>query len=54
MLLIRIRDAKDNAAWEQFIETYTPLIHRYCLNCCLEKADAANNDKRQVEPWPDI
>ena len=40
-LLIRLRDARDAAAWSLFIEVYTPLIYRYCRKHHLQEADAA-------------
>ena len=29
-LLLRIRDADNQQAWEQFVEIYTPLIYDFC------------------------
>jgi len=40
-LLIRLRDARDGAAWALFVEIYTPLIYRYCRKRHLQEADAA-------------
>ncbi len=39
-LLLRLREAGDDASWAEFVEIYTPLIHRYCLNRGLQPADA--------------
>lgn len=41
-LLLRVRDFTDNAAWAQFVEIYTPLIHRYCRSRGLQDEDAAD------------
>ncbi len=41
-LLIRIRDADDSLAWNQFIEIYAPLIHRFACKHGLQDADAAD------------
>lgn len=44
-LLLRVRDANDNAAWTEFVEIYTPLIYRYCRQHGLQ--DAASADVAQ-------
>ena len=41
-LLIRIRDTDDSTAWNQFIEIYAPLIHRFACKHGLQDADAAD------------
>jgi len=41
-LLIRIRDAADHEAWNQFADVYAPLIHRYARKKGLQEADAAD------------
>jgi RNA polymerase sigma factor (sigma-70 family) len=41
-LLLRVRDAADAAAWEQFVEIYTPLIFGFCRSRGLQEADAAD------------
>ena len=41
-LLLRIRDAQDGAAWDQFVEIYTPLIFAFCRKRDLQEADAAD------------
>ncbi len=41
-LLLRLRDAGDAAAWEQFVEIYTPLIYGFCRRRGLQEADAAD------------
>jgi RNA polymerase sigma factor (sigma-70 family) len=41
-LLIRIRDPRDGAAWEAFVETYLPMIYRYARRMGLQDADAAD------------
>jgi RNA polymerase sigma-70 factor (ECF subfamily) len=39
-LLIRLRDPGDERAWAEFIEIYTPLIHRLARQRGFQKADA--------------
>ncbi|MEO6808102.1 MAG: sigma-70 family RNA polymerase sigma factor [Isosphaeraceae bacterium] len=39
-LLIRLRDPGDERAWEEFIEIYTPLIHRLARQRGFQDADA--------------
>jgi RNA polymerase sigma-70 factor (ECF subfamily) len=41
-LLIRIRDAQDREAWEQFVDIYAPLVFGYCRKHGLQDADAAD------------
>lgn len=41
-LLIRLRDADDHDAWNQFIEIYRPLVYGYCRKRGLQDADAAD------------
>jgi RNA polymerase sigma factor (sigma-70 family) len=41
-LLVRIRDAQDNAAWCQFVEIYAPLIYGFARKHGLQDADAAD------------
>jgi RNA polymerase sigma-70 factor (ECF subfamily) len=41
-LLIRIRDARDDVAWQEFVRIYAPLIHAYCMRRGLQDADAAD------------
>jgi len=41
-LLLRIRDAKNQEAWEQFVEIYTPLVYGFCRAHGLQDADAAD------------
>jgi RNA polymerase sigma-70 factor (ECF subfamily) len=41
-LLIRLRDARDESAWGQFVEIYTPLIYGFCRGRGLQEADAAD------------
>ena len=41
-LLLRVRDAENAAAWEQFVEIYTPLIFGFCRKRGLQDADAAD------------
>jgi RNA polymerase sigma-70 factor (ECF subfamily) len=41
-LLIRIRDAQDREAWEQFVEIYAPLVFGYVRKQGLQHADAAD------------
>jgi RNA polymerase sigma-70 factor (ECF subfamily) len=41
-LLVRIRDAKDAAAWGQFVEVYAPLVYGFARKHGLQDADAAD------------
>lgn len=41
-LLLKIRDHDDNAAWEEFVELYTPLIYRFCLSRGVSRNDVAD------------
>jgi RNA polymerase sigma-70 factor (ECF subfamily) len=40
--LVRIRNAEDQRAWEEFVEIYTPLIYAFCRQRGLQDADAAD------------
>jgi RNA polymerase sigma factor (sigma-70 family) len=39
-LLLRIRDRRDDAAWQTFDGIYRPLLQRYAVACGLKSADA--------------
>ena len=41
-LLIRIRDAKDDAAWREFVRLYAPLVYGFARRRGLQDADAAD------------
>ena len=41
-LLVRIRDARDGAAWSQFVALYAPLIYGHARKHGLQDADAAD------------
>jgi RNA polymerase sigma factor (sigma-70 family) len=41
-LLLRVRSPENAAAWEQFVEIYTPLIFGFCRGRGLQEADAAD------------
>ncbi|HMF11801.1 MAG TPA: sigma-70 family RNA polymerase sigma factor, partial [Gemmataceae bacterium] len=41
-LLVRIRDARDGAAWSQFVTLYAPLIYGHARKHALQDADAAD------------
>src|SRR4051812_30483464 len=41
-LLVRIRDARDAAAWQQFVQTYAPLVYGYARQRGLQDSDAAD------------
>ncbi len=41
-LLVRIRDARDDAAWGQFVDVYAPLVYAYARRQGLQDADAAD------------
>jgi len=41
-LLVRLRDAGDDQAWQQFVELYGPLIYQFARRRGLQDADAAD------------
>jgi RNA polymerase sigma factor (sigma-70 family) len=41
-LLARIRDRDDQAAWETFVEVYSPLVYGFCRLRNLQASDAAD------------
>lgn len=41
-LLLRLRDTQDALAWCDFVQIYSPLIHRFGLRHGLQDADAAD------------
>src|SRR5437762_3290315 len=41
-LLVRLRDPRDDDAWRQFIDLYTPVVNGYARKQGLQDADAAN------------
>jgi RNA polymerase sigma-70 factor (ECF subfamily) len=41
-LLVRIRDAQDRDAWQQFVDLYGPLVYRFARKRGLQDADAAD------------
>jgi RNA polymerase sigma factor (sigma-70 family) len=41
-LLLRLRDAGDEAAWSQFVAVYTPLIFAFCRGRGLSETDASD------------
>lgn len=41
-LLLQIRQPANQAAWEDFVRIYAPLIHGYCRQRELQEADAAD------------
>jgi RNA polymerase sigma-70 factor (ECF subfamily) len=41
-LLIRLRDARDKEAWNQFVQVYAPLIYSFARSRGLQDADAAD------------
>ena len=41
-LLVRLRDATDREAWQQFVELYAPLVYRFARRRGLQDADAAD------------
>lgn len=40
-LLVRIRDLRDDLAWDEFARLYTPLIYRFARQAGLQDADAS-------------
>jgi RNA polymerase sigma-70 factor (ECF subfamily) len=41
-LLVRLRDARDDGAWSQFVEIYAPLVFGFARKHGLQEADAAD------------
>jgi RNA polymerase sigma-70 factor (ECF subfamily) len=41
-LLRRVRDARDQAAWAEFVETYAPVVFAYARRHGLQEADASD------------
>jgi RNA polymerase sigma factor (sigma-70 family) len=41
-LLLRLRDAQDAEAWQEFVRLYAPLVYRYGRRHGLQDADAAD------------
>lgn len=41
-LLVRLRDARDDRAWSQFVELYAPLVYGFSRKHGLQDADAAD------------
>jgi RNA polymerase sigma-70 factor (ECF subfamily) len=41
-LLVRLRDAQDQAAWKEFVDLYAPLVYGYARKQGLQDADAAD------------
>lgn len=41
-LLLRLRDLHDANAWQLFVNTYAPLIYRYCRRQGLQEADTSD------------
>jgi RNA polymerase sigma-70 factor (ECF subfamily) len=41
-LLVRLRDARDETAWSQFVDLYAPLVYGYARRHGLQDADAAD------------
>jgi RNA polymerase sigma-70 factor (ECF subfamily) len=41
-LLVRIRDARDTEAWQQFVQLYAPLVHGFARKRGLQDSDAAD------------
>ena len=41
-LLVRLRDARDDGAWAQFVDLYAPLVYGFARRHGLQNADAAD------------
>ncbi|HAV65250.1 MAG TPA: sigma-70 family RNA polymerase sigma factor [Verrucomicrobiales bacterium] len=41
-LLLNLRDVENHAAWERFVDLYTPLIFQFCRKRGLQEVDAAD------------
>jgi RNA polymerase sigma-70 factor (ECF subfamily) len=51
-LLVRIRDARDAAAWSEFVEVYAPLIYGFARKQGLQDADAADLTQEVLRVMP--
>ena len=49
-LLVRMRDARDGAAWGQFVDIYGPLIYGHARKCGLQDADAIGEWRKAGQP----
>ena len=52
-LLLRLRDARDEAAWRQFIDLYAPLVYGYLRKQGLQDAGRRAGRLRHVLQGPD-
>jgi RNA polymerase sigma-70 factor (ECF subfamily) len=41
-LLVRLRDSRDGAAWQEFVDLYAPLVYSWARRKGLQDADAAD------------
>src|SRR5690349_16674686 len=41
-LLLRLRDPRDEDAWQDFVDLYAPVVYRYARKQGLQDADAAD------------
>lgn len=48
-LLLRLRDVQDHESWTTFVDTYAPLLYRYCRYRGLQDADAADVTQEVLE-----
>jgi RNA polymerase sigma factor (sigma-70 family) len=48
-LLLRIRDADDRAAWEEFVGLYAPLVYRFARRRGLQDADASDVSQQVLQ-----
>ena len=48
-LLLRIRDAGDRAAWDEFVALYAPLVYRFARRRGLQDADAADVSQQVLQ-----
>ncbi|MEZ5305207.1 MAG: sigma-70 family RNA polymerase sigma factor [Verrucomicrobiales bacterium] len=51
-LLMRVRDAEDEAAWGEFVRLYAPFVFNYCLRRGLQPADAEDLTQEVMNAMP--
>ena len=47
-LILRLRNADDLRAWQEFVEIYQPVIHAIARKRCLQEADAEDVTQEDV------
>jgi RNA polymerase sigma-70 factor (ECF subfamily) len=52
-LLLRLRDARNEAAWKEFVALYAPIIYNYASKHGLQDADAMDLSQEVIVPVPE-